>query len=182
MPHLWALVREGVGRDHPDLATLGDAIFPRYPELLQVAAMRTPCVVHGDFKAANLRIADREDPSRGLVVLDFQLVFRGLGAHDVARLMADSPAEPGDVDEHRRVCEVWRSALVARGVSDYEPEDAWFDYQLGLSLALRVGATADLVHWTNERNRETAARVVDRVCQAALACHSVDFVRQVVAQ
>ncbi|MGH9090506.1 MAG: phosphotransferase [Acidimicrobiales bacterium] len=181
MGHLWAMVREAAVARHPALADLGDEVFPRYAPLLAAAGGRTPCVIDGDFKADNLRIADRAHPARGLVVLDFQMASRGLGAHDVAHLLADSPAEPPDATEHRRLCEIWREALAGQGVAGYGPDEAWFDYQLGLALALRIAATADLVPRADARSRETADRVVARVLAAAEACGTAGFVRQVVA-
>lgn len=177
MTDLWPAVRDLVVPKLPELASIGDEIYPRYPELLALAADRRHCVIDGDFRADNLRMARGPDGALRVAVLDFQMAGRGIGAHDIARIMADSPAYHPDLDEHRRVCERWRRALVERGVTGYEADEAWFDYQLGLALVLHLGVLVELLAWDDARNAETNDRIAARMLDAAQACGSVDFVR-----
>jgi hypothetical protein len=112
-----------------------------------------------------------------LTVFDFQMCFLGVGAHDVARIMSDSPSFEATAADHRAMCAIWHEELGARGVRGYNAEDAWFDYQLGLALALQVATIVDLVQWGDARNAETSDRIIDRMHRAAAECDSIAFVR-----
>lgn len=180
VPDLWPGVRDLIAPIHPDMARIGDEIYPHYPALLAIAGERTHCVFDGDFRADNLRMAGSDADGYRVAVFDFQMAGRGIGAHDVARIMADSPAYGPDLDEHRRVCELWRTGLEQHGVTGYGPDEAWFDYRLGLVFALQLGTLIELVAWDDERNRETNERVAARMHDAAVACDAVAFVHDLV--
>ncbi|MGH9090724.1 MAG: phosphotransferase [Acidimicrobiales bacterium] len=177
MPDIWSLVKDPVTERHPDFSLLAGEIYGYYPDLLAAARTRTRCVVDGDFRADNLRMAGTDDEGYALAVFDFQMCFLGVGAHDVARIMADSPSFEAGLDDHRAVCRLWRDHLEARDVAAYSEGDAWFDYQLGLALALQVATIVDLVQWGDHRNAETATRIVERMYRAACECDSLAFVR-----
>ena len=177
IPDIWALVKDMVTERHPEFAALAGEVYAYYPDLLATARTRTHCVVDGDFRADNLRMAGTDAEGYSVTVFDFQMCFRGVGAHDVARIMSDSPAFDATHDDHRSVCAFWHDELVARGVAGYSAEDAWFDYQLGLALALQVATIIDLVQWGNDRNAETSARIIDRMHRAAAECDSLAFAR-----
>src|SRR5207237_314627 len=70
---------------------LGEQLAEKMLALLDRAAGRPCSIVHSDLRADNLRF-DPDRPGDGVIVLDWQLIFRGLALFDVARLVGGSLA------------------------------------------------------------------------------------------
>ena len=71
-----------------------------------------------------------------ILILDWQLAIRSMGAFDVARLMGGSEL-PAERHGHQRdVLRTWHDALLETGVADYPWEDALRDLRLGALSAV----------------------------------------------
>ena len=177
LPAMWPGARPVIERKHPGFARMGDEIYPLFSRVLEVSAERVHCLVHGDFRGDNLRMRGSDGSGYEVAVFDFANLFRGVGAHDIARLMAGSPRMQPTLEDHKRACELWRTELLARGVEGYSRDDAWFDYMLGMTIATEFSTLVDLVEMGDEHNRETFNRMSTRIHAAALVCGVVDFAR-----
>lgn len=177
VPAMWPAARATIEAKHPGFAQMGDELYPLFPRILEVSAGRVHCLVHGDFRGDNLRMQGADDAGYDVAVFDFANLFRGVGAHDIARLMAGSPRSQPTLEEHERACAIWHDALVAQGVADYSRDDAWFDYLLGLTIATEFSTLVDLVEMADPRNRETFDRMSTRIHSASVVCGVVEFAK-----
>lgn len=133
LPTVWPGVRDRFG----DVArAMFDDLIPRIPKVVARTRDGARCLVHGDLSPRNI-IGDRRGAVR---MIDFGTATYGIGAVDVARLAAACPAVGQDEHGHRRVCEMWRTALGDLGVTGYDPEQAWQDYCDGMLLNVQYAA------------------------------------------
>jgi aminoglycoside phosphotransferase (APT) family kinase protein len=99
-------------------------------------AARPATVVHSDLRADNL-LFGAPGSADAVLIVDWQLAIRSMGAFDVARLLGGSEL-PGERRGHElEVLRAWYDALCAAGVRDYSAADAERDLRLGaLSVLL----------------------------------------------
>src|SRR5207253_5419777 len=96
---------------------------------------RPRTVVHSDLRADNLLFGTPGSDDAVLIV-DWQIAIRSMGAFDVARLMGGSEL-PGERRGHQfEVLRAWHQALRESGVDDYAYDDAVRDFRLGALAAL----------------------------------------------
>ena len=138
-----------------DLA-LGERLCGAMPWVEGEIARRPRTIVHADLRADNLLFGPRGTDSEVLII-DWQVAIRSLGAFDVARLMGGSEIPAERRGHHLEVVRAWWDTLVAGGVADYAWEDAVRDVRLGALAAL-----AYPVHFSNNAGELTgrAAEVV----------------------
>ena len=91
---------------------------------------RPKTIVHFDLREDNLMFGKGETEGE-IIILDWQLAMRSIGAFDVARLIAGS-----EIPEERRghefeVLRSWYDTLIAKGVTGYTWDDAVYDFRLG---------------------------------------------------
>ncbi|MDX2165585.1 MAG: phosphotransferase [Deltaproteobacteria bacterium] len=129
LQHFGALVGAG-GR------AVGERLRGRIDWLEAEIAARPRTIVHSDLRADNLLFGPPDGPDAVLIV-DWQLAIRSMGAFDVARLLGGS-ALPGERRGHElEVLRAWYDALRAAGVRDYSAAEAERDFRLGaLSVLL----------------------------------------------
>lgn len=102
------------------------------------AVDRSPrTLVHCDLRADNLMI-DGPDPSRPVMLLDWQILSRTMGAIDPARLVCGSLETALSADGYRAYAQRWHRQLVSGGVSGYSDDEAWRDFRVGLLNALHI--------------------------------------------
>jgi hypothetical protein len=136
--------------------------------LLELIGRRPHTLVHWDYRADNL-LFDDVSPERPVVVLDWQLTERSLGAYDVARLIGGSLREP-ELD-YRRLVALWHELLVAGGVSGYSLTDAWADFRISLlTLLYNPVSFFRIAEQAGKRGRALTAVMVHRLFHAAVAC------------
>ena len=118
-----------------DAIALGDRLRESLDWLRSELTTRPLTVCHGDLRADNLFFDDRE--GRGNVVIyDWQLCTRSLGALDLARLLGGSEP-PAERRAHRMESfTAWHETLLAEGVSDYPLEAALADFRLAVLVHL----------------------------------------------
>jgi thiamine kinase-like enzyme len=94
---------------------------------------RPKTIVHNDLREDNL-LFGRPHSDDAVLIVDWQLAVRSMGAFDVARLIGGSEL-PAERKGHQfEVLRRWFDTLVREGVTNYTWEDAVYDLRLG-SLA-----------------------------------------------
>ncbi len=98
-------------------------------------AKRPRTVVHSDLRADNLLFgpADGDD---AVLIVDWQLAIRSMGAFDIARLTGGSELPDERRGHHFDVLAAWYEALRDAGVTGYTTTDALRDFRLGVLYAL----------------------------------------------
>jgi len=96
---------------------------------------RPKTIVHSDLREDNLLFgsggADEE-----VLILDWQLAIRSMGAFDVARLIGGSEL-PSERKGHQfEVLRCWYDTLIDCGVEAYSWEEAQYDFRLGALYCL----------------------------------------------
>lgn len=123
----WCLTPEG--------RALGDRMVGSVDWVDAEIAGRPKTIVHTDLRADNLMLGDVGTPEE-ILILDWQLTIRSMGAFDVARLMGGSEL-PAERHGHQLdVLRSWHEALLDAGVQDYPWNDALRDLRLGALSAL----------------------------------------------
>ena len=111
-----------------------------------------------------------------MTVFDFHSFGWGVAAHDISRILADSPAFLLDAEIQREYCLMWHGELLRGGVTGYSPEDAWFDYLLGLALAMQIGALCVVMPLDDPIMQETSTFIIQRCTAAAETVDLPSFV------
>jgi hypothetical protein len=112
-------------------ARLCDAV-----DWLEAEIERRPrTIVHSDLRADNL-LFGAPDTDDAVLIVDWQLAIRSMGAFDIARLMGDSELPEERRGHHFDVLRSWHEALLAEGVRDYPYDAAVRDFRLGILAAL----------------------------------------------
>ncbi len=98
-------------------------------------ARRPRTIVHTDLRADNLMLGD-VGTDEEILILDWQIAIRSMGAFDVARLMGGSELPDERHGHQLDVLRAWHEAIAESGVSDYAWDEALRDLRLGALAAL----------------------------------------------
>lgn len=125
-------------------------------------------IVHGDFRPDNF-LFGRTPEAPPLVVVDWQTIFKGLGAIDVAYLIggAFSPDKRARIEHD--LLDDYRGRLNAAGVA-YTADDCWRDYRWGTLHGVLIGVCATMMAEQTERGDEMLTLMVSRH-----SCHALDL-------
>jgi Ecdysteroid kinase-like family len=127
-----------IGRD---AVRLGERVARNLQWLEERIAERPVTLVHGDLRADNLLFS--HDPQRPeVVVLDWQLATRSLGAIDLARLLGGSEPAAERRGHQLEVFAAWHEGLLRAGLTEYEFEAALADFRLAVLYSLFVPVKA----------------------------------------
>jgi aminoglycoside phosphotransferase (APT) family kinase protein len=123
-------------------------------------------LVHGDFRMDNLMFGSGPEQS-AVAVLDWQGTLRCKAAQDVAYLLSHSiEVEERRVHERSLIAH-WHAQLLANGVTDYTPEQAWEDYRRAvLYLWVYVMVIAGALDASNDRGRRWMSEMITRSATA----------------
>jgi len=147
----------------PQSMQIGAVVADRMHDILNVAKTRPHTLVHCDLRSDNLRM-DPANPA-ATVILDWQLVTRGLAAFDLVRLICESTDL--DADAQKKLVAIWHHTLRERGVTDYPLEHAWNDYELALAIALYIPViNASLLTGASDRT----AKLIDIMAHRFFHC------------
>lgn len=113
---------------------------------LEQEMQRSPStIVHCDLRADNLLFGP-PDSDDSVLIIDWQLAIRGMGAFDVARILGGSEPPEERRGHQFEVLRAWHETLVEEGVHDYSWEDAVRSFRIGalstLTYAIRFHADA----------------------------------------
>lgn len=91
---------------------------------------RQKTIVHFDLREDNL-VFGKPGTDEEVLILDWQLAIRSMGAMDVARLIGGSEI-PADRKGHQlAVLRCWHDTLIEEGVINYSWDEAVYDLKLG---------------------------------------------------
>ena len=132
-------------------------------------------VVHGDFRPDNFLLG-RTTEAPPIAVVDCQTVHLGLGACDVAYLIAGafSPEERTAVE--RELVAEYVDRLVAAGI-DYDHDDGWRDFRWGTLHGVLIAVLATMMAEQTERGDDMLTLMAVRHATHALDLQALDLIR-----
>lgn len=142
---------------------LGEKLGRHVTWLADEISSRPKTIVHSDLRADNLLFGS-PGSNDWVVIIDWQLAIKSMGAFDVARLTAGSEPVSERRKYHYEAVDRWLETLGEGGVGGYARDDAIRDYRLGLLYNLcwpihfhvgsidAVGRTKKLVRATITRD------------------------------
>ena len=113
-----------------DSIKLGDKLSKNIEWKNEEIEKRPHTIVHADLREDNLLFAPKgfDEP---VLILDWQLTIRNIGAADVARLIGGSEI-PKEREGHQfEILRKWYDTLISEGVTNYSFDDAIYDFRLG---------------------------------------------------
>ncbi|MEM0907416.1 MAG: phosphotransferase [Pseudomonadota bacterium] len=119
----------------PEEVLIGEQLAALQGALQAALDQRPQTFIHGDFRAGNMFV-DGPDPDRPILIFDWQVVARGMGATDPARLICGSLPASVPPTIYREFAVRWHAALVEAGVAGYTQDEAWDDFRLGFLQAV----------------------------------------------
>ncbi len=90
---------------------------------------RQKTIVHSDLREDNL-LFPPEGSEGSILILDWQLAIKGIGAFDVARLLGGSELPMERKGHQFNVLKRWHDTLIEQGVTNYSWEEAVYDFRL----------------------------------------------------
>jgi hypothetical protein len=154
-----------IGRE---AVAVGEKIAASGAAIERLTATAPHTITHWDYRADNV-LLDDANAAEPIVVLDWQLAIRQLGAFDIARAITGSL--PILVGEHhlRELVGVWHEELVARGVPNFSTDDAWLHYRLGLlQLLYTPVAFHHVLSHEAGRSQELLRVIIERQFHSAI--------------
>jgi len=92
---------------------------------------RQKTIVHSDLREDNLLFPPLGS-DESILIIDWQIAVRSIGAFDVARLFGGSELPKERKGHEFKVLKRWYDTLLENGVKDYTWEDAIYDLRLGM--------------------------------------------------
>jgi len=152
----------------PEATAAGEKIAASGEAIEQLVKDSATTITHWDYRADNV-LLDDANAEQPVMVLDWQLAVRNVGAFDIARAITGSL--PILVQEHhlRELVGVWHGELVTLGVQDFSADDAWRHYQLGLLQLLYTPiAFHHVLSHEAGRSQELLRAIIERQFHAVL--------------
>ena len=92
---------------------------------------RPKTIVHSDLREDNILFGPENSGSE-IIILDWQLTVRSIGAFDVARVISGSEIPKERSGHQFEVLRKWHDTLLEQGIRDYTWDDAVYDFRLGM--------------------------------------------------
>jgi thiamine kinase-like enzyme len=141
----------------------GDVIKESGNKITELSLKAPQTITHMDFRADNLLFKNEDQ----VLVLDWQVACRTIGAFDVARVVCASYHDHKTREEHTNFVELWHQGLIKSGVNNYSFEDAWRDYRVGILILSYVPVTAHhLLSHEGSRGPALLQAIIHRVYHA----------------
>lgn len=131
---------------------------------------RPKTIVHSDLREDNILFGPENSDSH-IIILDWQLTIRSIGAFDVARVISGSEIPKERTGHQFEILRKWHNTLIEQGVRDYPWDDAVYDFRLGMLAFLcypvhfhtavidSEGRTQELAHAIFSRSFRSAAEI-----------------------
>lgn len=130
-------------------------------------------VTHMDFRADNI-LFKKEDE---VLILDWQVACRTMGAFDVARVVCGSYHDQKTREEHIDFVQIWLQGLLESGVKTYTFEDAWRDYRVGILILSYIPVTAHhLISHEGHRGQALLKAMIQRIYHAIHETDALDLI------
>ena len=125
------------GGDLPPAAVqIGERLCEDVPKLFERIDARPKTIVHQDLRADNMAFFDDEAGKEDIVIFDWQIAVRSMGAFDIARLLGGSELPEERQGHQLEILQAWHRALIDEGITDYTEAEAVHDFRLGTLAAL----------------------------------------------
>ena len=121
----------------PEGIELGHRLAAAFDWVQEQLATAPRTLVHYDLREDNLLFGPAGTPEE-VVIVDWQLTMRGLGAFDVASLMGGSELASERCGHQADVAKCWHQTLIDSGLDGYTYDEAWFHFRLASLIALCV--------------------------------------------
>lgn len=167
--HWPAFEREFAVRLGGEAIALGERVLKNLEWMKERVAERPCTLVHFDLRADNLLFGEPKSKD-AVVILDWQLANRSMGAIDPTRLLGGSEPASQRNGHHLEVFTAWHEALLTHGVPGYEFEDGLADFRLGalFNLMVPVRAHGALTECTAVRAWRLIDALTERMYVSAL--------------
>ena len=126
--------RHWIGPEH---LLLGRRVSEHFDWIVEQMGDAPPTIVHCDLREDNL-LFGRPDTPEEVLIVDWQLAIRGMGAYDIASLQGGSELAAERRGHPQRVLQTWHETLVVGGVADYSYEEALRHFRLGCLVCLTL--------------------------------------------
>jgi Ecdysteroid kinase-like family len=160
----------------PEMVPVADAYARNHPLLLDRFAALPHTLVHFDYRADNL-LFDRSDGGCEVAVIDWQSISKGGGAADVGYLLGQNLDSQLRRDNEADLLHGYHDTLARNGVVDYEYDDFFDHYRLGLiyGWVIPVFAVGSLDS-SSERAMQLWTNVLHRVQDAIFQHGAQEFI------
>ncbi|NKZ11380.1 aminoglycoside phosphotransferase family protein [Mycolicibacterium septicum DSM 44393] len=133
-------------------------------------------ILHGDYRIDNLLFAPDDS---AISVVDWQSVTVGLPGRDLGYFAATSLLPELRAEIERELVSVYHAALQSHGVAEYDEQDCWDDYRLGiLQGTLISGLAAAFTPSPNERAERMLMAMMSRSCRAIRELGVLELIRE----
>jgi hypothetical protein len=126
--------RQWLGPEH---LLLGQRVAKHARWIIDEMEKAPPTIVHCDLREDNLLFGPAGTPEEVLIV-DWQLAIRGMGAYDIASLQGGSELAIERRGHTFSVLRAWHETLLACGVTGYSYEDALHHFRLACLVCLTL--------------------------------------------
>ena len=131
-------------------------------------------IAHTDFRADNLMFKEPDQ----VLVLDWQVACRMLGAFDAARVVCGSLNEEVTYEDHLGFVDTWYDGLAGAGVGDYTLGEAWRDYRSALIFCCYIPITAHhLISHEGTRGVPLLKAMITRFYRALHECRALELLK-----
>ncbi len=157
----------------PEMVPIADNYGPNHPKLLRRFAAMPHTLVHFDFRADNLFF----DENGEVVVIDWQSISKGGGASDVGYLLGQNLDSAVRREHEQDLLRTYHATLGDHGVTDYEFDQFFDDYRVGLvyGWVIPVFAVGSLDS-SSERAMALWTTVIERVQDAIFQHGAQEFI------
>jgi hypothetical protein len=121
----------------PEHLLLGKRVAKHASWIIDQMQQAPPTIVHCDLREDNLLFGAPGTPEEVLIV-DWQLAIRGMGAYDIASLQGGSELAAERKGHALSVLCAWHETLLADGVIDYPYDDALRHFRLASLVCLTL--------------------------------------------
>jgi|TARA_B110000240_G_scaffold149371_1_gene165339 hypothetical protein len=144
---------------------LGRWLSQNILNLQRIMAERIHTVCHADFRADNLLFGEPGTADE-VVIYDWQLATRAMGALDVSRLVGGSEPEQERRVHPLEALSCWHEELTSNGVQNYSIENAMEDFRIAAIANLAVPVRLCLLA---EQSDGRLGRLVDVMAERLFA-------------
>lgn len=108
---------------------IGEKVVRSVDWLVKEKSRRTKTVVHCDLREDNLMFG-KDETENEILIIDWQLAIKSIGAFDVARLVGGSELVLERQGHEFEVLQYWYKELLENGVKNYSWDEAVYDFKL----------------------------------------------------
>lgn len=148
MPNSWSLwkhytdhwpsfverCRQWMGPEH---LVLGRRVAEHFDWIIDEMNGAPPTIVHCDLREDNLLFGP-PDTLEEVLIVDWQLAIRNMGAYDVASLQGGSELAAERRGHPFTVLRAWHETLTTEGVREYSYDDALYHFRLASLICLTL--------------------------------------------